>query len=31
MENSFNIKDFLSLDTYATEERVLRRKGSKGT
>lgn len=31
MNNSFNIQQFLSLDDYATEERVSRRKGSKGT
>ena len=31
MNNSFDIEQFLSLDSYATEERVSRRKGSGGS
>lgn len=31
MKSNFNIQKFLSLDDYATEERIQRRKGSKGT
>lgn len=31
MNNSFDIEQFLSLDSYATEERISRRKGSGGS